>query len=274
MGELDNHVAVITGAARGQGRSHAVALAERGADVIGVDICADVVGIPYPLGTSDDLDETARMVASTGRRMVPLVADVRDLAGLESAVASGVEQLGDIDIVVANAGVVAIGNREPHDEAVYHAIVDTNLNGVWHTILATTPSMVRKGRGGSIVLVSSSQGLTGRGGDGSAAMFAYAAAKHGVVGLMRSAASAYGPQQIRVNSVHPGGVATPMILNEYVAARMAESPNPKVLSQTLLPGVLFVDPQDVTEAVLWLVSPRSRFVTGVALPVDAGHVAS
>jgi SDR family mycofactocin-dependent oxidoreductase len=274
VGELDNHVAVVTGAARGQGRSHAVALAEQGADIIGVDICADVAAIPYPLGTRDDLDETARMVAAAGRRMVPLVADVRDLAALESAVAAGVEQLGDVDIVIANAGVVAIGNRDPREAAVYHAIVDTNLTGVWHTILASVPSVIRKGRGGSIVLVSSSQGLTGRGGDGSAAMFAYAAAKHGVIGLMRSAANAYGPQRIRVNSIHPGGVATPMILNEYVATRMAESPNPAALSQTLLPGVLFVDPHDVTEAVLWLVSPKSRYVTGVALPVDAGHVAS
>ncbi len=274
MEELDNHVAVVTGAARGQGRSHAVALAERGADVIGVDICADIAGIPYPLGSREDLDETVRLVEEAGRRMVPLVADVRDLAALESAVAVGVEQLGDVDIVIANAGVVAIGNSDPRDAAAYHAIVDTNLTGVWHTILAAVPSVIRKGRGGSIVLVSSSQGLTGRGGDGSAAMFAYAAAKHGVVGLMRSAANAYGPHKIRVNSVHPGGVATPMILNEYVATRMAQSPNPTTLSQTLLPDVFIVDPRDVTEAVLWLVSPRSRYVTGVALPVDAGHVAS
>ena len=185
-----------------------------------------------------------------------------------------VEQLGEIDIVVANAGVVAIGNRDPRDEPVYHAIVDTNLTGVWHTLLATTPSIIRNDRGGSIVLVSSSQGLTGRGGDGSAAMFAFAAAKLGVVGLMRSAASAYGPHKIRVNAVHPGGVGTPMILNEFVASRMAESPTPNVMSAALLPDVLFVDPQDVTEAVLWLAGPRSRFVTGVSLPIDAGHVAS
>ena len=185
MGELDNTVAVITGAARGQGRSHAVALAEQGADIIGVDICADIDAIPYPLGTKDDLAETVRLVAAAGRRMVPVIADVRDLAQLEAGVRGAVDELGDIDIVIANAGVVAIGNEEPRDQAVYNAIVETNLNGVWHTIVATTPSMIRKGRGGSIVLVSSAQGLTGRGGDGSAAMFAYAAAKHGVVGLMR-----------------------------------------------------------------------------------------
>ena len=274
MGELDSSVAVITGAARGQGRSHAVALAQQGADVIAIDICADNPAIPYPLGTPDDLAQTVALVQAAGGRAVPVIADVRDLAALEAGVATGVAEFGDIDIVIANAGVVAIGNREPHAEDVYKAIVDTNLNGVWHTLVATVPSMIRKGRGGSIVLVSSSQGLTGRGGDGSAAMFGYAAAKHGVVGLMRSAASAFGPHKIRVNSVHPGGVATPMILNEFVAAKMMESPNPSVLSQALLPDAPIIDPQEVTEAVLWLVGPHSKFVTGVALPVDAGHVAS
>ena len=274
VGELDNTVAVITGAARGQGRSHAVALAEQGADIIGIDLCDDIAAIPYPLASEADLAETGRLVAATGRRMVPVIADVRDLAQLEAGVQGAIADLGDIDIVVANAGVVAIGNREPHAEDVYNAIVDTNLKGVWHTIVATVPSMIGKGRGGSIVLVSSSQGLTGRGGDGSAAMFAYASAKHGVVGLMRSAASAYGPHRIRVNSVHPGGVATPMILNEFVATRMMASPNPSVLSQALIPDAPIIDPREVTEAVLWLVGPRSKFVTGVTLPVDAGHVAS
>ena len=271
MGELDNTVAVITGAARGQGRSHAVALAEQGADIIAVDICADIEAIPYSLGSKSDLDKTAGLVEAAGRRVVPVVADVRDLAQLEAAVQTGIDQLGDIDIVIANAGVVAIGDPDPHTEPVFTAIVDTNLKGVWHTLLATVPSIIRKGRGGSVVLVSSSQGLTGRGGDGSAAMFAYAASKHGVVGLMRSAANAYGPHKIRVNSVHPSGVATPMILNDFVVNRMLENPNPAV-SQMLLPDVPLVDPQDVTEAVLWLVSPRSRYVTGVAVPVDAGHL--
>jgi NAD(P)-dependent dehydrogenase (short-subunit alcohol dehydrogenase family) len=184
MGELDDTVAVITGAARGQGRSHAVALAEKGADIIAVDICADIDEIPYSLGTRANLDKTARLVEATGRKVVPIVADVRDLTELEAAVQAGIDELGDVDIAIANAGVVAIGNPEPHSEPVFNTIVDTNLKGVWHTMLATVPSIIRKGRGGSVVLVSSSQGLTGRGGDGSAAMFAYAASKHGVVGLM------------------------------------------------------------------------------------------
>ena len=271
MGELDNTVAVITGAARGQGRSHAVALAEQGADIIAVDICADIDSIPYELGTKADLDETARLVEAAGRKAVPVVADVRDLAALEAAVQAGIDEVGEIDIVIANAGVVAIGDPEARSEPVFNSIVDTNLKGVWHTLLAAVPSIIRKGRGGAVVLISSSQGLTGKGGDGSAAMFAYAASKHGVVGLMRSAANAYAPHKIRVNSVHPAGVATPMILNDFVVNRMLENPNPAVAGM-LLPGVPLVEAQDVTEAVLWLVSPRSRYVTGISIPVDAGHV--
>jgi SDR family mycofactocin-dependent oxidoreductase len=271
VGELDNTVAVITGAARGQGRSHAVALAEQGADIIAVDICADIDAIPYALGTKADLDETARLVADAGRRVAPVVADVRDLAQLEAAVQAGIDELGEVDVVIANAGVVAMGDPEPRSEPVFNTIVDTNLKGVWNTMLAAVPSIVRKGRGGSVVLVSSAQGLTGRGGDGSAAMFAYAAAKHGVVGLMRSAANAYAQHNIRVNSVNPSGVATPMILNDFVANRMIENPNPAV-SQTLLPGVPLVETRDVTEAVLWLAGPRSRYVTGVSIPIDAGHL--
>ena len=271
MGELDDTVAVITGAARGQGRSHAVALAEQGADIIAVDICADVDSIPYALGTKADLDKTVRLVEAAGRKAAPVVADVRDLAQLEAGVQSGIDELGEIDIVIANAGVVAIGDTQTHSEPIFNTIVDTNLKGVWHTMLATVGSIVRKGRGGSVVLVSSSQGLTGRGGDGSAAMFAYAASKHGVVGLMRSAANAYAPHKIRVNSVNPSGVATPMILNDFVVNQMLENPNPAV-SQMLLPDVPLVESRDVTEAVLWLVSPRARYVTGVSMPVDAGHL--
>jgi NAD(P)-dependent dehydrogenase (short-subunit alcohol dehydrogenase family) len=261
MGELDNSVAVITGAARGQGRSHAVALAERGADIIAVDICADIDAIPYPLGTKSDLDETVRLVQAAGRTAVPVVADVRDLAALEAGVQTGIDAVGEIDIVIANAGVVAIGDPTTRNEAVFSTIVDTNLKGVWHTMLATVPSIIRKGRGGSVVLVSSSQGLTGRGGDGSTAMFAYAASKHGVVGLMRSAANAYAPHKIRVNSVHPSGVATPMILNDFVITGMTERPNPAV-SQMLLPDVPLVESQRDWDNGARRCGPRRDVVTG------------
>lgn len=270
MGELENTVALVTGAARGQGRSHAVALAAEGADIIAIDLCADIESIPYPLGSRAELDETVAMVRATGRRAVAVVADVRDLEALRSGVRTGVDELGEIDIVVANAGVVAIGVKDPLDDQLYRDIVDTNLNGVWHTIAAAVPSIIRKGRGGSIILISSAQGLVGRGGDGSAAMFGYAAAKHGVVGLMRSAANAYATHHIRVNSVHPTGVPTPMVINEHIARLLQESPNAPSLSANLLP-VPFVEIEDVTNAVLWLAGPKSRYVTGTTLPVDAGH---
>ena len=270
VGELENTVAVVTGAARGQGRSHAVALAAEGADIIAIDRFADIDSIPYPLATKADLDETVQMVEAIGRRAVPVVTDVRDLAALQSGVQAGIDQLGEVEIVVANAGVVAIGRKDPLDEQVYRDIVDINLNGVWHTIAATAPSIIRKGRGGSIILISSAQGLVGRGGDGSAAMFAYAAAKHGVVGLMRSAANAYAQNNIRVNSVHPSGVNTPMIMNENMARMVREHPNAPALSGNLMP-VPYVEPEDVTNAVVWLASSKARYITGATLPVDAGH---
>lgn len=267
----DSHpqVAVITGAARGQGRSHAVALAAEGVDIIAVDRCADIDSIPYPLATKDDLEETADLVRAAGARVHPVVADVRDLATLRAGIDAGIDAFGELNVVIANAGVVGLGLPDPADEQVYEDIVDTNLRGAWNTLVATTESMIRGGRGGSIVLISSMQGLTGRGGDGSAATFAYAASKHGVVGLMRSAANAYAQYNIRVNSVHPTGVATPMIFNEHMAARFAENPDASAMTGNLLP-VPFVEPLDVTNAVVWLAGDKARYITGVALPVDAG----
>lgn len=264
-----SRVAVITGAARGQGRSHAVALAAAGFDIIGIDLCGDIESIPYPLASTADFDETARLVSEAGGHIKTVVADVRDLEALQAGIDTGIDEFGDVDVVVANAGVVGMGLTDPLDAKVYRDIVDTNLNGVWHTIAATAPSMIRKQTGGSIVLISSMQGLVGRGGDGSAATFAYAASKHGVVGLMRSAAYAYAPHQIRVNSIHPTGVATPMIFNEHMASVFAANPDSSAMSGNLLP-VPFVEPIDVTNAVLFLISDAARYVTGMTLPVDAG----
>ncbi|MDY6811977.1 MAG: SDR family oxidoreductase, partial [Actinomycetota bacterium] len=196
------------------------------------------------------------------------IADVRDLAALRAGIDSGTAVFGEIDIVVANAGVVGTGLADPDDEQIYLDIVGTNLFGVWHTIVATAPSMIRRG-GGSMVLISSMQGLVGRGGDGAASTFAYAASKHGVVGLMRSASYAYAQHGIRVNSVHPTGVATPMILNEHMARVFAANPDPSAMSGNLMP-VPYVEPMDVTSAVVWLTGDGARYITGVALPVDAG----
>ncbi len=269
MGSSLNRVAVITGAARGQGRSHAVELARQGMDIVAIDCCADIASIPYPLATEADLAETADMVRQAGGRTRTAVADVRDLSALRAAVDAGVAEFGEIDVVIANAGVVGMGLTDPLDEGVFDDIVDTNLRGVWNTIAATAPSMIRRGTGGSMVLISSMQGLVGRGGDGSAATFAYAASKHGVVGLMRSAAYAYAKHGIRVNSVHPTGVGTPMIFNDHMANLFAANPDASAMSGNLMP-VPFIEPIDVTNAVLFLVSDSARYLTGTALPVDAG----
>ena len=240
-----------------------VALAEQGADIIAVDICADIDSHSRRSWEPKQISTRPRGWSKPlGRKAVPVIADVRDLAVLEAGVQAGIDEVGEIDIVIANAGVVAIGDPEARSEPVFNSIVDTNLKGVWHTMLAAVPSIIRKGRGGSVVLISSSQGLTGKGGDGSAAMFAYAASKHGVVGLMRSAANAYAPHKIRVNSVHPTGVATPMIMNKFTATRIKENPKGSALSANLLP-VPYVESEDVTNAVMWLVSSKARHVTGV-----------
>lgn len=263
------HVAVITGAARGQGRSHAVGLAAHGVDIIAIDRCADIDSVPYPLATNEDMDETARLVRDAGGRIHTVIADVRELGDLQAGIAAGIDSFGEVDAVIANAGIVGIGLPDTLDEQIYIDIVDTNLRGTWNTIAASAPSMIRRGSGGAIVLISSMQGLVGRGGDGSAATFAYAASKHGIVGLMRSAANAYAQHGIRVNSVHPTGVATPMILNEHMARTFADNPDASAMSGNLLP-VPFIEPLDVTNTVLWLISDNARYITGVALPVDAG----
>ncbi len=237
--------------------------------MIAIDRCADISSIPYPLASEQDMAETAAMIRATGARVHTVLADVRSLTAVQAGVAAGVEAFGDVSVVVANAGVVAMGLPDPLDDVVFADVVDVNLVGVWHTLAATVPSMIRGGQGGSIVLISSMQGLVGRGGDGSAAAFAYAASKHGVVGLMRSAANAYAPQNIRVNSVHPTGVATPMIFNEHMAQAYAAGTLSSGMSGNLL-DVPYVEPMDVTNAVVWLTSDKARYVTGITLPVDAG----
>jgi SDR family mycofactocin-dependent oxidoreductase len=270
MGKLDGKVAFITGAARGQGRSHAVRLAQEGADIIAVDLCRQLESVPYPLSTSEDLAETVSQVESLDRRIVSAEADVRDTAALRAAVSDGVAQLGGLDIVLANAGILGISDRTDVDQdALFREVVDINLTGVWNTVSAAAPIMIANDRGGSIVLTSSTQGLTGRGGNGSGALTGYTAAKHGVVGLMRSFSHWLAPHGIRVNTVHPTGVNTTMIVNETLGGMMAAHPDLADALSNLMP-VDMLEPIDVSNAIAWLVSDDARYVTGVTLPVDAG----
>ncbi|MFR9805482.1 mycofactocin-coupled SDR family oxidoreductase [Pseudonocardia sp. RS010] len=270
-GTLEGKVAVITGAARGQGRSHAVRLAEEGADIVAVDICRQIDSVPYPLATEEDLAETAAEVEKLDRRIVARQADVRDAAAVTEAIGDGIAELGRVDIVLANAGIAPHSAREDDPLAAFDDTVATNLAGVRHTVQAAAPRMIEQGEGGSIVVTSSTQGLSGRGGNGSGAMEGYVAAKHGVVGLMRTWANWLAPHRIRVNSVHPTGVHTPMIDNDAMQEFLGQSPEVGAALTNLL-DVEAVEPIDISNAIAWLVSDQARYVTGVTLPVDAGFM--
>jgi SDR family mycofactocin-dependent oxidoreductase len=270
MGKLDGKVAFITGAARGQGRSHAIRLAEEGADIIAVDICAQIPTVAYPMSTPDDLAQTVKEVEATGRRILATQADVRDLAALTAAVQAGVEEFGPIGIIIANAGIAPMGAPNPDHERTFRDTIDVNLGGVRNTVQAAVPSMIEAGRGGAIVLTSSTQGSSGRGGDGQGATDGYAASKHGVVGLMRTYAHWLAPHRIRVNTIHPTGVRTPMVVNQIAEDYFAARPEAATMVKNLI-DVDMIEPEDVSNAVLFLVSDTGRFLTGVALPVDAGN---
>jgi SDR family mycofactocin-dependent oxidoreductase len=271
MGKLDGKVALVTGAARGQGRSHAVRLASEGADIIALDICSQIATVGYGLATPDDLAETCRQIEALDRRVVAAQVDTRDFGALLRAVDDGAATLGPIDIVVANAGIAAFGVPDPDEEQTFLDIVAVNLTGTWNTVRATAPRMIDRGEGGSLVLISSTQGLSGRGGDGSAAATAYAAAKHGVVGLMRSCANWLSPHMIRVNTIHPTGVNTPMLDNDVIATWFADNPQAGDTAANLMP-VPMIEAGNVSDAVVWLASDEAKFVTGAALPVDAGFL--
>jgi len=266
---LEGKVAFITGAARGQGRAHAVRLAGDGADVIGIDICAPIGSVKYPLASADDLAATVKLVEDTGARIVARQADVRDRASLSAAVQAGVEELGRLDIVVANAGIAPMASGDDG----WNDVIDVNLTGVYNTIKVSIPTMVKQGSGGSIVLISSAAGLAGVGSP-DAGSVGYAAAKHGVVGLMRVYANLLAQQNIRVNSLHPTGVETPMINNEFtrewLAKMAAATDTPRAMGNALPVEVL--QAEDIANAVAWLVSDQARYITGVTLPVDAGFL--
>jgi SDR family mycofactocin-dependent oxidoreductase len=274
VGRLDDRVAFITGAARGQGRSHALRLSQEGAGIVAVDVCKQIDSVPYPLASPADLDETVRLVRAAGGRIAAFEADVRDAEAVAAAAHDGARQVGPIDIVIANAGIgiVPVPGVQPDQAREFRDIVEVNLFGTWNTVQAAAPGMIERGKGGSIVLTSSTQGLSGRGGNGSAGNAAYAASKHGIVGLMRTCANWLAPHMIRVNSIHPTGVDTPMINNEATALWFRNHTGAEAIVTNLMP-VTMVSPMDISNAVAWLASDEARFVTGVALPVDAGFLA-
>ncbi|ABW13866.1 short-chain dehydrogenase/reductase SDR [Parafrankia sp. EAN1pec] len=275
-GRVAGKVALITGAARGQGRSHAVRLAQEGADIIAVDLCADVPGVPYPGGTREDLAETVRQVEALDRRAVATVADVRDHEQLAAAVVGGVAEFGRLDVVSANAGI-AMPPFPTHEmpEEVWQGMLAVNLTGVWHTCKAAIPHLIAGGRGGSIILTSSAAGLRGY-----ENIANYVAAKHGVVGLMRTLANELARHSIRVNSVHPTTVSTEMIQNESTYRQfrpdLTDTPTEDDVrdaftSLNLIP-VPWIESIDVSNALLFLASDESRYITGITLPIDAGQM--
>jgi SDR family mycofactocin-dependent oxidoreductase len=266
MGKLDGKVAFITGAARGQGRSHAIRLAADGADIIAVDVCRQIDTVPYPMPAPEDLAQTVKEVQAQGRRIVARETDVRDEDGLKAAFGAGVAELGPVDIVLANAGIAPMSKREKHE--AWRDVIDVNLTGVFNTVETAIPSMIERGQGGAIVLTSSTAGLNGIGGPSRGGL-GYTAAKHGVVGLMRSYANNLAPHRIRVNSVHPTGVKTPMVVNDVMQEFLAADPALSGSVANALP-VDMVESIDISNAIAWLVSDDARYVTGVALPVDAG----
>ncbi|NEK56720.1 mycofactocin-coupled SDR family oxidoreductase [Geodermatophilus sabuli] len=275
-GRMEGKVAFITGAARGQGRSHAVRLAQEGADIIAVDICAPIDSVTpafYPGATAEDLAETVRQVEALDRRIVARQADVRDVAALQKAVDEGVAELGRLDAVIANAGIFTFGtNTHEVPEQSWADLMDVNVTGVWHTVKVATPALLATGRGGSITLISSLAGFKGL-----ANVAAYTTTKHGIVGLMKVLANEMGPHGIRVNTIHPNAIDTPMVKNETTYKLFRPDLEHPTLADAepsfagLNPfGIGFIDPVHVSNAVLFLASDEAVYVSGTQLSVDAG----
>lgn len=272
MGRLAGKVAFITGAARGQGRSHAIRFAEEGADIIAIDRCAAIPTAPAPGSTPQDLADTVQQVQSCGRRMLAAEIDVRDLDAMTDFVANSVPELGRLDIVLANAGIAGTAPTLEMDEEVWQTVIDINLTGVWKTLRAAVPHMIAGGRGGSVVITSSLAAVTAN-----EHTAHYSAAKSGLIGLMRVLAKELAPHRIRVNTVHSTTVATEMILNESTYRHFRpdlEHPTredfeeaARTLNRMRVP---YVEIEDVTNAVLFLVSDDGRYVTGSQQLLDAG----
>ena len=270
--QFEGKVAFITGAARGQGRSHAVRFAEEGADVIAFDLCEQMPTVAYPMSSPEDLNETVNLVEKTGRRIIAEQGDVRDFERLKDAVANGVAELGRLDFVLANAGILPMVGSQAQDISAFDDAVAVMLNGVYYTIEAALPALLETGDGGAIVITSSVAGLSGmhvkfsqktHGGAG------YLAAKHGVVGIMRGYANMLAEKNIRVNTVHPTGLNSPMIVNQQIEQLLAEQPEYISAFENLMP-VPLIEASDISEAMVYLCGPSGRYITGITLPVDAG----
>lgn len=272
---LEGKTAFITGIARGQGRAHAIRLAEQGANIVGLDICAPIDTIPITMATEEDLKETVRLVESTGRSIVARVADTRDQGAVDAVVAEGLAEFDHIDVVVANAGTGSIGQVWELSEAEWQTIIDVNLTGTFHTVKSVIPHMIDAGRGGSIIITASVAALRALPGMGH-----YAASKHGVVGLSKNLAVELGPFSIRSNVICPGNTRTPLAeqaVETMMKPILATDDDPDWKAKidpafaALNPlGVAFVDAEDQADAVLWLASNESRYVTGQTLTIDAG----
>jgi (+)-trans-carveol dehydrogenase len=272
MGKLEGKVALITGAGRGQGRSHALRLAEEGVDIIAVDIASQLPSIRYPMATSSDLAETATLVEALGRRAVPVEADVRDAPNLRTAVQAGVDVFGRLDVVVANAGVVLHASVLEMTDEMWNEVVGVNLTGAWNTISACLPHIVNGHVGGSVIIIGSTAGLRP-----GASNVAYAASKAAMISVMKSVALELAPHGIRVNTVAPGAVNTPMIRNDSMKKRfLPEKPDAtdadveQALTTKHPIPVPWVDPVDVSNAVVYFASDETRYITGNILTVDAG----
>jgi len=276
MGLIDGQVAFITGAAGGMGRAHALRLAEEGADIIALDIASQIDDVPYDMPHEDNLAETVRLVERLGRRGLAVRADIRDSNALGAAVQQGIDALGRLDIVVANAGIWTLGgNLWEIPEERFLEMIDINLTSQWRTAKAAVPRMLELGNGGAIIFIASTNALRAVPGNGH-----YTAAKHGVIGLMRTLAQELGKSGIRVNAVCPTGVNTGMLINDVMFKLFRpdlENPSYEDAEEGLrglnLIPVPTVEPEDVSNAVLWLASDQSRMLTGAAIPVDAGNLA-
>ena len=268
---FDGKVALVTGGARGQGRSHAVNLAKRGADVVVLDILEQIPSVEYDMSRQDDMDETVKLIEAEDRRVIPVKGDVRKWDDVENAVKAAITEFGRLDLVSANAGIMPTTGEPSQQLDAWHAAIDTMLTGVYYTLRAATEPMVESGRGGSIVITGSTSTFRGVAFNQkllNPGQVGYGAAKHGVVAIMRNFAKALGQFNVRVNLVAPQGVRTPMLVNPYFGPSVRDGAPPGWMANVL--NTDLVEPQDISEAVLWLLSDQARYVTGTSIAVDSG----